>query len=175
MKTSLATIIVSGAHSGAGKTLVVERLLKIFKGWSALKVTLSHNGLCPTGRDCGICEKLTSHFSIISDKKIIKTQGKDTWRLKKAGAQKVLWLRAKPAGLKQGLKKAISMFFAEGGKGAQGLIIEGTSVLKYLKPDLAILVRKENSVLKPSAQEVLKKIDLVLTMRYNKNTPSLYA
>jgi molybdopterin-guanine dinucleotide biosynthesis protein len=157
-------ITVSGAYSGAGKTLVVERLLKIFKDWSALKVTLSHNGLCPTGRDCGICEKLTSQFSIISDKKIIKTQGKDTWRFKKAGAKKVLWLKAKPAGLKPGLKKAISMFSAECKKGAQGLIIEGTSVLKYLKPDLAILVRKENSVLKPSAQEVLKKIDLILTM-----------
>ena len=164
MKANIPTITVSGAHSDVGKTAVVERLLQELKGWSCLKVTLLHNGSCPTGRNCGACDKMSSIFSIVSDRKITEEQGKDTWRFKKAGAKKVLWLRAKPAGLKQGLKKAISMFSAEGGKGAQGLIIEGTSVLKYLKPDLAILVRKENSVLKPSAQEVLKKIDLVFTM-----------
>lgn len=152
-------ITVSGAHSNIGKTTVIERLLEIFKGWSCLKVTLLHNGSCPTGRDCGACDKMSSRFSIVSNKKTIEVQNKDTWRFKKASAKDVLWLKAKPEGLKQGLKEVIAKF-----KGAKGIIIEGTSVLKYLKPDLAILVRKENSVLKPSAQEVLKKIDLVFTM-----------
>ena len=169
MKANIPTITVSGAHSGAGKTAVVERLLQELKGWSCLKVTLLHNGPCPTGRDCGACDKMSSRFSIISNKKTIEVQNKDTWRFKKAGAKKVLWLRAKPRGLKQGLKKAISMFSAEGGfvsgeKDARGLIIEGTSVLKYLQPDLAILVKRRDSILKDSAQEVLKKIDLILTM-----------
>ena len=157
-------ITVSGAHSNTGKTTVIERLLEIFKDWSCLKVTTLHNGLCPTGRDCSACGKLSSQFSIVSDKGIIEEPGKDTWRFKEAGAKDVLWLKAKPAGLKQGLKKAISMFSGEGEKGTRGLIIEGTSVLKYLKPDLAILVQKKNSVLKPSAKEVLKKVDLILTM-----------
>jgi len=157
-------ITVSGAHSGVGKTAVVEMLLKKLKGWSCLKVTVLHNGLCPTHRNCGACDKMSSRFSIVSDKKITEEQGKDTWRFKKAGAKKVLWLRAKPTGLKQGLKKAISMFSAECGKGAQGLIIEGTSVLKYLYPDLAIFVKRDNSLLKDSAKAILKKIDLILTL-----------
>jgi len=157
-------ITVSGAHSNAGKTRVIERLLEIFKGWSCLKVTTLHKGLCPTGRDCGACGKLSSRFSIVSDKGIIEEPGKDTRRFKEAGAKDVLWLRAKPRGLRQGLKKAISMFSAEGEKGARGLIIEGTSVLKYLHPDLAIFVKRDNSLLKDSAKEVLKKVDLILTV-----------
>ena len=48
-------------------------------------------------------------------------------------------------------------------KGADGLIIEGTSVLKHIEPDLAILVKKKNSILKPSAKEVFNKIDLIIT------------
>jgi molybdopterin-guanine dinucleotide biosynthesis protein len=118
-----------------------------------------HNGKCPIGRDCGVCDKLDSEFSIVSDKNKLMEKGKDTWRFKRAGAKKVLWLRARPEGLKKGLKKAISMF-----KAANGLIIEGTSILKYIKPDLAILVKNKESIMKPSAKEVFNKIDLIVTV-----------
>jgi hypothetical protein len=139
--------------------MLAERLFKRLKGWSGLKVTVMHNGICPTGKNCGACNELDSEFSIISDKDRLNEKGKDTQRFKKAGARKVLWLRAKPEGLKKGLKKAVSMF-----KGAKGLIIEGTSVLRYVKPDLAILVKKKNSILKPSAKEIFNKIDLIVTV-----------
>ncbi|MDP3731832.1 MAG: hypothetical protein Q8R31_02205 [Candidatus Omnitrophota bacterium] len=155
----MKVITISGAHSNIGKTTVVERLLGIFKGWSCLKVTTLHNGLCPTGRDCGACDKLSSRFSIVSDKEIIEKPNKDTWRFKKAGAKDVLWLRAKPEGLRQGLKQALFKM-----RSARGIIIEGTSILKYLKPDLAIFVKRDNSLLKDSAKEILKKVDLILTL-----------
>lgn len=151
-------ITVSGSCSGAGKTTVAEFLLKKLKGWSALKVTVRYNGLCPTNRDCGVCEKLDSKFSIVADKNIIEEEGKDTQRLKKAGAKQVLWLRAKPNGLRPGLKQALFKM-----KGTKGVIIEGTSVLKYLKPDLAIFVGKKDSPFKSSAREVFKKVDLIIT------------
>lgn len=152
-------ITVSGAHSGIGKTAVVERLLKTLKGWSCLKVTVLHDGSCPTGRDCGVCDELASKFSIISDKNLIEQDGKDTKRFKDAGAGKVLWLRSKPRHLKEGLTKAISKL-----NKARGVIVEGTSALKYLKPDLAIFVRRKGSGLKPSAKEAIKKVDLILTV-----------
>ena len=155
----LKTITISGAHANVGKTMLAETLFKGLKGWSGLKVTVMHNGKCPVGKDCGACNELDSEFSIISDKDRLNEKGKDTERFKKAGARKVLWLRAKPEGLKKGLKKAVSMF-----KGAKGLIIEGTSVLRYVKPNLAILVKKKNSILKTSAKEMLNKMDLVITV-----------
>lgn len=149
-------ITVSGAHSGVGKTSVIEELLAGLKGWSALKVTVSHDGPCPKGKSCGACDDIGPGFSIISDKNVIEEKGKDTGRFKAAGARKVLWLKARPLALAQGLKKAMALL-----RGADGVIIEGTSALKYIKPDLAILVKQKGSTLKPSARKILKKVDLV--------------
>jgi len=166
---SLEIITVSGASSGSGKTMIAERLLKTLKGWSALKVTVVHSGACPTGRDCGACEGLNSEYMIVSDKNKLDKKGKDTMRLKKAGARKVLWLKARPEGLKRGLKDAVSRFSAYGGKGTRGLVIEGTSILKHIKPALAIFVKRKNSALKPSAKEALSRADLVLTLPLRKD------
>lgn len=153
-------ITVSGAQSGVGKTKVAEALLARLKNWSALKVTVTHpRGACPVHKDCPACGQLQSDFSIISNKDIIETEGKDTQRFKSAGAKEVLWLKSKPAALERGIKCAISLF-----KKTKGLIIETNSALKYLKPDLAILVKNKDSVLKPSAKEILEKVDLTITV-----------
>ena len=152
-------ITVSGAHSNVGKTTFIEWLLKKLKGWSCLKVTVLHKGNCPVGRICTACEKLSSKFFIVHEKSVLQEKGKDTQRFKAAGAKDVLWLRAKPNGLREGIVKSISRF-----KNSKGLIIEGTSVLKYLDPDIAILIKKRDSLLKDSAKDVFKKVDLILTL-----------
>lgn len=128
-------ITVSGSRSGAGKTSRVEKILKQLKNWSALKVTVVKDGPCPRKTPCGVCEEQIAPFSIISKSSIINQKGKDTQRMKAAGAKKVLWLKAKPSGLQKGLKKALGML-----KNNEGVVIEGTSVLKYLKPDLKIFI-----------------------------------
>lgn len=126
-------ITVSGAHSQIGKTTLAVALLRQLKNWSALKVTVIKDWPCPRKVSCGVCEEQTAPFNIVSDSRVINQKGKDTQRLKAAGAKRVLWLKAKPLGLKAGLKKALKGF-----KGSDGVVIEGTSVLKYLKPDLGI-------------------------------------
>lgn len=157
---SVPIITVSGAHSGVGKTSLIEGLLKSLKGWGALKVTVTHREReCPVRKGCHTCDELDSGFSIISSKEIIETQGKDTARFKLAGARKVLWLKSKPEALKDSLKKAVTLF-----KKAKGLIIESNSALKYIKPDLALFVKNKNSLLKPSAREIINKIDLTVTL-----------
>lgn len=152
-------ITVSGSQSGAGKTRVAEKLLRVLKGWSALKVTVSHNGACPIKKDCGVCAGLSKYFSLISARKIIEQEGKDTQRLKSAGAKEVFWLKTRPEGLRQGLKKAIATF-----KKTPGIIIEGNSTLKYLNPDLAIFVKNKALSWKPSARQIINKIDWFLTL-----------
>lgn len=153
-------ITISGAHSGSGKTTLIEDLLRSLKGWSALKVTLTHRkGACPVHKRCHTCDELDSGFSIVRDKKIIQAKGKDTFRFHQAGAKKVLWLRSSPEALEPGIKQALSLF-----KKAKGLIIETNSALRYLKPDLAIMVKRKDSVLKPSAREILERIDLTLEL-----------
>lgn len=152
-------ITVSGAESGAGKTTVAERLLKGLKGWSALKVTTIKEGPCPRETPCGICEEQDAQFTIVADNHILNQRGKDTQRMRTAGAREVLWLKARPSALKKGIKAALKKF-----KHTRGVVIEGTSVLKYLKPDLAIFVRGKGATLKPSAKAVIKKVDLILTV-----------
>jgi molybdopterin-guanine dinucleotide biosynthesis protein len=150
-------ITVSGAHSGVGKTLIVTKLLKGLKNWSVLKVTVSRNGSCQKGRNCGVCDNLTESFSVITDDKIISQKGKDTARFRGAGAKEVIWLQARPRGLKRGLERAISKF-----KKTEGLIIEGTSVLRHIRPSLAIFVAGRDKRLRPVAALAYKKADVVL-------------
>lgn len=129
----MKTIVVSGERSGVGKTYIAEKLLNRLPGWSVLKVTVTKQGNCPHEKDCGICPGMQAPFDIIKDPDIINQKGKDTSRLKEAGAKEVIWLKAKPEGLKEGLDKALSEF-----SDCCGIIIEGTSVLKFIKPDLNI-------------------------------------
>ncbi|MFH1245926.1 MAG: hypothetical protein V1662_05500 [Candidatus Omnitrophota bacterium] len=147
-------ITVSGAYSGIGKTTFVEELLKRLKGWSCLKVTLRHKGLnCPLHKNCGACDELGSEFHIVIDKKILGQRGKDTYRFKKAGAKQVLWLKARTKeGLKQGLKESLLMLGE-----SKGLIVEGTSVLKYLHPDLAVFITGQDLPWKESAKEIFER------------------
>jgi len=151
-------ITVSGTCSGSGKTTFIERLLKRLKGWSCLKVTVAHKGAaCPTGRNCGACDKLNSDFCIVSDDKIIDEKGKDTYRFKKAGAKQVFWLKAQTKkGLKQGLKRAIALVDK-----SPGLIIEGTSIFKYLDPDLAVLMVRRDLPWKKSARDAFRDLFVI--------------
>lgn len=153
-------ITVSGSKSGVGKTRVVEILLRALKGWSALKITVAHRkGECPVRKGCHTCDELDSGFSIVRNKRIIESKGKDTARFKQAGAKNVLWLRSSPQALPKGIQDALSLFSR-----AKGVIIESNSALKYIKPDLALFVKNKNSLLKPSAREIINKIDLTVTL-----------
>lgn len=128
-------ITISGAHSGVGKTTVAEEILGRLRNWSALKVTVVKSGPCPRKISCGVCKRQNAPFSIVSEARIINQKGKDTQRMKSAGAKKVLWLKARPSGLKEGLEKSLARL----GR-CEGVVIEGNSVLKYLKPDLRIFI-----------------------------------
>lgn len=127
----MKVIVVSGEQSGVGKTHLAQELLMSLPGWSALKVTVSKDDGCPHNKSCGICRGVRKPFYIVKDRKVINERGKDTALLKEAGAKQVIWLKAKAEGLKAGLRKALSEF-----PGDDGVVIEGTSVLKFLKPDL---------------------------------------
>lgn len=154
----MRTIVIAGAHSSIGKTLLAEELLQGLSDWSALKVTVKRKSGCPRDKsNCNICAKLKGNFEIIKDTKIINQEGRDTARLKKAGAKKVIWLVATLRGLKRGLKEALNGF-----KNSKGIVIEGTSVIKYIKPDLLIFIRADSGNLRYDAREALKKADIVI-------------
>lgn len=159
-KSGVKTLVISGAHSNIGKTHFATELLKGLSNWSALKITVSHgkkDSKCPRASKCNVCSKLSNKYDIITDQNIINEPDKDTARLKQAGAKKVVWLQASPKGLEKGLKKALRILDK-----SEGVVIEGTSVLKVMKPDLAIYLKDKSADLKPGARQAKIKADIII-------------
>jgi dethiobiotin synthetase len=153
----MKTIVVSGAHSNIGKTLLAEEIIRSLPGWSALKVTVSRQAGCPRMNSCRICSEFKDDFNIVTDRRIINQKGTDTARLKKAGAKKVAWLRANLKGLKVGLEEAIYYL-----KDARGIVIEGTSVLRCIKPSLVIYLQDNHKHLRTTARQAQKEADIII-------------
>ena len=152
-------ITISGAHKGVGKTALACRILKSLKGFGAIKTTVSKENV-----------------SVTSKEEAIEVPGKDTALLKEAGAEKVVLVSSPRKDLGWALKVALRMV-----SGCKGVIIEGTGVLDYIKPDVAILIKDapdfigepcfftsfknkaKGKRIKESAKRALKKVDLVIS------------
>jgi len=115
----MKTVIISGEHKGVGKTALVCQILKSLKGFGAIKTTVSKENI-----------------SVTSKNEAIGVPGKDTFLLKGAGAEKVVLVSSPRKDLGWALKVALGMI-----TGCKGVIIEGTSVLDYIKPDVAIMIK----------------------------------
>lgn len=135
-------ISICGAHSGCGKTFIAEVLLRRLQGsWAAIKYTRT-------------AFYTTVKESTASD----DIEGKDTWRMKQAGAEPVLWVQAPGDQLVEPLEIAMSMLSE-----AEGVIIEGNSVIEFLNPDIVIFVfGDDDKRVKESALKILPRADIII-------------
>ena len=143
-------ITVSGLYSGIGKTTLSECIVAIVPAIAAIKITIN--------------DYITE---VSEDDSSIMVEGKDTWRLKTSGAGKVIWIQSTEANLHKALPGALDR-----AAGFARVLIEGNSVLRYIKPDIGIFLCDERILdaraLKPSRLEALKKADVVINnMRIN--------
>jgi hypothetical protein len=111
-------ITVSGAHSNVGKTLLAEYILSLVCNFSAIKVTI--NDL---------------FTSVTADDASIMVPGKDTFRLKTAGAEQVVWVRSSEENLFESMKHALSLLAS-----SAGILFEGSSALPYLPAHASFFV-----------------------------------
>ncbi len=159
-------ISIAGSQSNVGKTTIASFLLKRFSNYGALKVTACA-GSCPKPEPCGVCSRLNAPFAIIEDNVVIKTPHTDTALLQSSGAVKIIWLQTTEAGLNDGIKSTLGRF-----SGLSGIITEGNHFVKAVKPSISLLVLPaENIQFKPSALEILDKIDAVI-INLHKNKPA---
>jgi molybdopterin-guanine dinucleotide biosynthesis protein len=133
-------ITISGAHAGVGKTALVCKLLGALKGYGVIKTTVSGENI-----------------SVTSKKEAIEAPGKDTALAQQATGEKVILVSSPREELGWALKVALGMV-----RGCEGVIIEGTSVLEHLRPDIAIFIKTKGRKMKESATAALKKVDLVI-------------
>ncbi|RJQ50483.1 MAG: hypothetical protein C4526_11860 [Nitrospiraceae bacterium] len=134
-------ISVTGAHSSVGKTTLCAVLLEYLKGFGGVKFT-----------------KTALYTSVTEDEKILGETGKDTAVYLAAGAEKVVWIQS-PGGaeLRDALNIALSKM-----AGLKGVVVEGNSPLKFLRPDLVIFIIRQDGRIKPSAVETGKQADIII-------------
>ena len=126
--------------------------------WSALKITIRHEGSCPRHTDCHTCDDGYEPFTIVTSDSVLREKGKDTDLLSRAGAGKVVWLQSDADVEKAGIEAALDCFDRE-----HNLVIEGNSFLRVQSADVAILVVSPSvDKIKRSARLLLNKIDFVV-------------
>jgi len=151
---SNSVIVIAGTSSNSGKTTLLCDLLRELSRddpWEAIKLTRGHYRSC--GKDPHAC--CVSH--LLSDKPMIRSgreetyaAGKDTGRYWEAGASNVHWVIVTDSQVEQGIRSALAR--VESGR----VLIEGTSVLKFINADFAVMVARPDQMnqakIKPSAR-----------------------
>ncbi len=156
-------------HAGGTSRETIENSPELFhykSPWSALKITIRHEGSCPRHTECDTCDDGYEPFKILTSDDIIRQKGKDTDRLSTAGASKVVWLQSDSDVEKAGIEAALACFDKE-----HNLVIEGNSFLRVHDADVAVLVVSPSvAKIKGSAKILLDKIDFIVINVHKRHT-----
>ena len=156
-------------HAGITSYETIENSPDLFhyeRPWSALKITIRHEGSCPRHTECDTCDEGYEPFKILTSANIIRERGKDTDRLSTAGASKVVWLQSDSDVEKVGIEAALACFDKE-----HNLVIEGNSFLRVHDADVTVLVASPSvKKIKRSARLLMNKIDLVVITVHKHHT-----
>ena len=179
-------IVVGGPHSGVGKTLAAEIVIRTLaqRPVGAVKLTiadgerdLTHDhgpsarvladaaGICGRGMSCGVCETVSARMPsrLISSPGAIRKEGTDTRRLHDAGAVAVAWVISLRHTAPAALDAAMDYLR---GRGAETIVVEGTTALAWLRPLAAIMVASDpGRPWKAVALEHVASCDIVLCNR----------
>ena len=156
-------------HAGSTSCEAIESSVDLYHSespWSALKVTIRHEGSCPRHTECDTCDVGYEPFKILTSDDIIRQKGKDTDRLSTAGACKVVWLQSDADVEKAGIEAALACFEKE-----HNLVIEGNSFLRVKCANVAVLVVSPSvDKIKRSAKLLLNKIDFIVINVHKRHT-----
>jgi molybdopterin-guanine dinucleotide biosynthesis protein len=162
----MALIVVGGHSRNVGKTSVVAELISalVEREWLAVKITQYGHGICSANGEA--CDCVTAdHASAITVERD-RSGESDTSRFLVAGAKRVLWVRTQ-----QGfLAEAMPRLRQEMAK-SRDVILESNSVMRFVKPDLYIVVLDPATEdFKSSAREYLDRANAVLLHSANQTT-----
>lgn len=140
-------IVIAGTSSNSGKTTLLCDLLRQLSVktpaasqlWEAIKLTRGHYRSC--GKDphtCCVSDLLGEKPTVRSGREATYTFGKDTARYWDAGAANVHWLIATNAQVEAGINEALARVRTP------NVLVEGTSLLQFIKADFAILAVGSN-------------------------------
>jgi hypothetical protein len=153
-------LVVIGGHSrSVGKTSVVAGLIAALPEyhWTALKITQFGHGICSAdGKPCD-CDTGDDHFRALSEERDRSGQS-DTSRFLVAGADRSIWVRTRQGRLNEAIPD-IQRKIA----GAENVIMESNSIVRFLRPDIYLTVLDASTKdFKVSAMEFLDRADAVI-------------
>jgi hypothetical protein len=155
----MALVVVGGHSRSVGKTSVVAGLIEALPEyhWTALKITQFGHGICSAdGKPCD-CDTGDDHFRALSDERD-RSGRTDTSRFLVAGADRSIWVRTRQGRLSEAIPD-IQRKIA----GAENVIMESNSIIRFLKPDVYLTVLDAaNKDFKVSAMEFLDRADGVI-------------
>jgi hypothetical protein len=153
------SIVVIGGHTrNVGKTSVVAGLIAALPEfhWTALKITQYGHGICSA--DGKACDCATADHSWAITEERDRSGKSDTSRFLVAGAEHAWWVRTEQGYLAEAMPR-IRQILA----GSENTIIESNSILRFIKPDLYLVVLDPDTEdFKASSQTFLDRADAVL-------------
>ena len=163
-------LVVVGGHSrNIGKTSVTAGVITATRelGWTAFKLTQFGHHICSQdGAACDCAVEDPAHpFSITREQ---STGGRsDTSRFLAAGALESYWVRT-PQGQLATAMPEIRRIIA----GRPYVIMESNSVLRFLRPDLYLVVLDwDTADFKPSARDHLDRSDAFILLEPQNSQP----
>jgi len=154
----MAIVVVGGHSRSVGKTSVVAGLISALSEfhWTALKITQYGHGICSA--DGAACDCATADHSWAVSEEHNRDGDSDTSRFLAAGADEVLWVRTQQGRLAEAMPSLRSKI-----AGAKNVIIESNSVIRFLRPDLYLLVLDPMTTdFKTSAREFMDRADAII-------------
>lgn len=162
----MALVVVGGHSRNVGKTSVVAGLISALREfeWTAVKITQYGHGICSANGEP--CDCVTDdHTRAITEEKD-RSGESDTSRFLVAGAKHSIWVRTR-----QGMLAEAMPDIRRRVAGAENVIMESNSIVRFLRPDLYLTVLDAATAdFKDSAREFLDRADAVILHR-TENTP----
>ncbi len=156
----MAVVVIGGHSRNVGKTSVVAGIIAALpeSNWTAAKITQFGHGVCSVSAEPCECALNEREHSWSIDEEFDRAGKSDTSRFLVAGARRVLWVRTKQGMLAEAmpaLRKELT--------GAENIILESNSVVRFLRPDLYLSVLDfANPDFKDSAREFLDRADAII-------------
>src|SRR5437660_497231 len=157
----MALVVIGGHSRSVGKTSVVAGLIAALPEfhWTAMKITQYGHGICTANGEP--CDCVTDDHTRAITEEHDRSGETDTSRFLVAGAQRSLWVRTRQGMLAEAMpdiRRRIA--------GAENVIMESNSVVRFLRPDLYLTVLDAGTAdFKDSAREFLDRADAVLLHR----------
>ncbi len=152
-------VLVVGGHSrNVGKTSVVAGVIAAFRElhWTAMKITQYGHGICSANGEACDCAT-DDHVAAVSEERS-RAGDTDTSRFLCAGADRVYWVRTQQGRLAEAMPRVRELIGS-----STNTIIESNSVMKFIRPDLYLIVLDPaNEDFKSSALEFLDRASAIL-------------